>query len=102
MFRIVDPGQLISKGVNSSRNGQAGTPEPVSVLPGKCENVVKSVGVFCENEWVILLEGEASIEFEDKTIHLKKGDYINIPSHQKHKVIKTSKNPPAIWLAIFY
>ena len=55
-----------------------------------------------ENEWVILLEGEASIEFEDKTIHLKKGDYINIPSHQKHKVIKTSKNPPAIWLAIFY
>jgi cupin 2 domain-containing protein len=55
-----------------------------------------------KNEWVILLDGEASIEFEDKIVDLKKGDYINILANQKHKVIKTSKNPPAIWLAIFY
>ncbi len=55
-----------------------------------------------ENEWVIILKGEASLEFEDKIVDLKEGDYINIPAHQKHKVIQTSQNIETIWLAIFY
>lgn len=55
-----------------------------------------------ENEFVLLLKGEAILEFEDKEIILKEGDYINIPSKQKHRVKYTSTDNPTIWLAIFY
>ncbi|MFH2060777.1 MAG: cupin domain-containing protein [Pseudomonadota bacterium] len=57
-----------------------------------------------DNEWVIVLEGQATIVFEKdkKTIHLKKGDYLNIPSHTKHKVAWTDPAKRTIWLAIHY
>lgn len=54
------------------------------------------------NEFIILLDGDAVIEFEDKKINLKKGDTLNIPSLKKHRVEYTSINIPTIWLAIFY
>jgi cupin 2 domain-containing protein len=56
-----------------------------------------------ENEWVAVLEGEGTIEFEDGAqLLLKKGDYINIVAKTKHRVVKTAKDRPTIWLAIFY
>lgn len=56
-----------------------------------------------QNEWVILLEGQAMIEFEDNSIKkLGKGDYILIPSHCKHKVVFTSAEPKCTWLAVFF
>ena len=55
-----------------------------------------------ENEFVLLLEGEAIIEFETKEIKLKKGDFINIKSYEKHRVKYTSLVESTIWLAIFY
>jgi cupin 2 domain-containing protein len=56
-----------------------------------------------KNEWILLLQGEAELLFEnnEKTI-LKAGDYLLIPSHKRHKVTYTSQNPPCIWLAIFF
>ncbi|RXJ93647.1 cupin [Malaciobacter molluscorum] len=55
-----------------------------------------------ENEFVIVLSGDAIIEFEDKQVKLKKGDYLNIDSHRKHRVKYTNENEPTVWLAIFY
>lgn len=55
-----------------------------------------------ENEFVMLLEGHAILEFEDKECELKKGDCINIESHIKHRVKYTDINKPTIWLAVFY
>jgi len=56
-----------------------------------------------ESEWVILLQGNAQLEFVDgKIIHLQPGDYLNIPSGTKHRVSYTSSEPPCIWLAIHY
>jgi cupin 2 domain-containing protein len=55
-----------------------------------------------QNEWVLLLEGEACLEFENREVILKSGDYINIPSHSKHRVAWTSKEKKTIWLVIFY
>lgn len=55
-----------------------------------------------ENEFVVLLKGEAILEFEDKEVLLKEGAYINIDSKQKHRVKYTSKDRTTIWLAIFY
>ncbi len=54
-------------------------------------------------EWVIVLTGQASIAFENDTIvELKQGDYINIPAHNKHKVVSTSADTETIWLAVHY
>lgn len=56
-----------------------------------------------ESEWVIVLEGFGTIQFEDGSeITLKKGDFVNIPAHKKHKVSETDKNNITIWLAVFY
>jgi cupin 2 domain-containing protein len=56
-----------------------------------------------ENEWVTVLQGAGTIEFPDGSkVKLGKGDYINIPSHKKHKVCRTDPDQVTVWLAIFY
>ncbi len=55
------------------------------------------------NEFVVLLKGRASLEFENgKIIHLTQGDHILIPSGLKHRVSYTSKMPHCIWLAVHF
>ena len=54
-----------------------------------------------QDEWVLLLQGEAQLSYEDGSIiNLRTGDYLLIKAHQKHRVESTSLNPPCIWLAI--
>ncbi|MEZ8188430.1 cupin domain-containing protein [Vibrio sp. 1F279] len=56
-----------------------------------------------ENEWVMVLEGQGVIEFEDgRVVTLSKGDYINIAAREKHKVVGTDRDVVTIWLAVFY
>jgi len=56
-----------------------------------------------DNEWVIILQGEAILSFkESKDIKLKTGDYINIQAHIVHKVLWTTPDTETIWLAIHY
>jgi cupin 2 domain-containing protein len=56
-----------------------------------------------EDEWVIVLQGEAVVSFVDESeTRLKEGDYINIPAHVKHKVSYTSNSVQTVWLAIHY
>lgn len=55
------------------------------------------------NEWVMLLRGEAILGFADgASIKLKSGDYINLPAHQKHRVEWTAPDTETIWLAVHY
>jgi len=55
------------------------------------------------NEWVIVLDGEAILSFEDsKDVKLSAGDYINIPANTKHRVAWTTPNKETIWLAVNY
>lgn len=56
-----------------------------------------------EAEFVALLAGSATLEFEDgKTLALSPGDNLVIPPHQRHRVAHTSTTPPAIWLCVFF
>lgn len=56
-----------------------------------------------EKEWVIVLTGSATLLFEgEDEIELSAGDYLMIPAHQRHKVLKTDPEQPTIWLAIFF
>jgi cupin 2 domain-containing protein len=55
-----------------------------------------------QHEWVLVLQGAARLKFENETIHLKPGDFVNIPAHQKHRVEWTTPDEPTVWLAVFY
>ncbi|MCA9090777.1 MAG: cupin domain-containing protein [Planctomycetaceae bacterium] len=56
-----------------------------------------------EHEWVIVLKGEARLQFEDsEPLHLTPGAHVLIPAHQKHRVAWTSQKEPTVWLAVFY
>ncbi|WP_121628419.1 cupin domain-containing protein [Poseidonibacter antarcticus] len=55
-----------------------------------------------ENEFVLILKGNAILEYEHKEVILKEGDFINIPAFTKHRVKYTNQMQPTIWLAIFY
>ena len=56
-----------------------------------------------ENEWVMLLRGEAVLSFEDQSrVRLREGDYLNIPAHKKHRVDWTDPHVQTIWLAVHY
>jgi len=57
-----------------------------------------------KNEWVILLQGSAGLQFygEKDVVVLKSGSYINIKAHKKHRVKWTAKDKKTIWLTIFY
>jgi cupin 2 domain-containing protein len=53
------------------------------------------------DEWVVLIQGEAILEFEGSgNISLSGGDYLLIPAHARHRVSFTSDQPQCIWLAI--
>lgn len=55
------------------------------------------------NEWVMVLQGEAKLEFENSpVVHLKKGEHITIPAHCRHRVSWTSEIEITLWLAVHY
>lgn len=55
-----------------------------------------------DDEWVVVLKGAASLRFEDRTVELRPGDFVNIPAHQMHRVEWTTPDEPTIWLAVYY
>ena len=74
-----------------------------------------------QNEFVILIQGEAEIEYfgnknlkkneniienqrntNNKKLQLEKGDTILINRGEKHRVSYTNKNPCCIWICIFF
>lgn len=57
-----------------------------------------------EEEWVVLLKGEARLQFEDcsELLELRAGDHLRIPAHRRHRVAWTSPDEPAIWLAVHF
>ena len=51
-----------------------------------------------EDEWLVLIRGEALLSFEDQDVNLKQGDTFFIKRHQRHYVKKTSAD--ALWLTV--
>jgi len=56
--------------------------------------------VYCqaEDEWVIVLEGEATLIIDDEKRHLRKGDSFFIPAQTSHKVLAAKSG--TLWLAV--
>lgn len=57
-----------------------------------------------EDEWVVVLQGAAAIEFEGdvEPVRLAPGDWLNIPAHCRHRVAWTALGSRTVWLAIHY
>lgn len=57
-----------------------------------------------EDEWVCLLQGNASVEFADegKPRQLRRGDSLLIRAGRRHRVVATDPDPGTIWLALFW
>ena len=57
-----------------------------------------------ENELVMVLEGSAAVQFEGdaEPVELRRGSYLNIPAHARHRVAWTDPNEKTVWLAIHY
>ena len=54
-------------------------------------------------EWVMVLQGEAELTFEDgRKTEMKTGDFMLIEPHVKHRVSYTSTEPACIWLAFHF
>lgn len=55
-----------------------------------------------EAEWVMVVRGAARLRFEDGTVEMRPGDFVNIPAHRRHRVEWTTPDEPTIWLVVFY
>jgi cupin 2 domain-containing protein len=56
-------------------------------------------------EWVVLLAGAATLEFEDTATpqrRLLPGDHVHIPAHCRHRVSWTDPTVPSVWLAVYF
>jgi len=51
-----------------------------------------------QDEWVVLVSGEAALEVAGEPVALKAGDYLFLPAGTPHKVLRTSEG--ALWLAV--
>lgn len=54
--------------------------------------------VQAQDEWVVLLKGEAQLDVAGQPVLLKAGDHLFLPAQTAHTVTKVS--PGAIWLAV--
>ena len=55
-------------------------------------------------EWVVLLKGSAAllIEGQEHPLYLQAGDYVNLPSHLRHRVEWTNPHQETVWLALHH
>ncbi len=51
-----------------------------------------------EDEWVVVIEGKATLLLNDEEKVLKKGDTLFIPAKTPHKVLETKEG--TVWLAV--
>jgi len=56
------------------------------------------------DEWVIVLEGQAILVYEQnlQKLPMTFGDYVFIPAHTKHRVEWTTPDSQTVWLAVHF
>jgi cupin 2 domain-containing protein len=55
------------------------------------------------DEWVLLLAGSAGLWIEGEGERdLRPGDHVLIAAHCRHRVTRTAKGEPTIWLAVHF
>lgn len=109
------PGAAAISAGNLYKNadGRDGDPEKFSALVRDGDVVVERIVSYGgATEWydqdtvefVTLLQGSACLKFEGEEgeRELKRGDYLTIPKHTRHRVTRTQQGAPTIWLAFHW
>lgn len=52
-----------------------------------------------EDEWVLLVRGEARLQIQNDEFLLRAGNSLFLPRHTLHRVLSTSDD--ALWIAVF-
>jgi len=52
-----------------------------------------------EDEWIALIEGKATLQVEEQSVALERGDVLLLRAHVRHRVVSTSED--ALWLTVF-
>jgi cupin 2 domain-containing protein len=53
-----------------------------------------------QDEWVLLVQGQATLELDGQPLELGPGDHLFVPAHTPHRVLQCSQQPPCLWLAV--
>jgi len=115
------PGQVLTVDEPTSEAGaERMRQHPAAARPERLEAIVRGAGGILlerivshgqtspdgfwydqeQDEWVMVLEGEAKLAFEDgRELGLSRGQSVFLPRRLKHRVTYTSS--PCIWLALF-
>jgi len=51
-----------------------------------------------QDEWVVVVEGRATLEMEGRTVTLGRGDHLFIPAGAAHRVLEADRG--TLWLAV--
>ena len=51
-----------------------------------------------QDEWVVVLAGDATLEIEGEQVELTTGDWLLLPAHTPHRVLRTAAGTS--WLAV--
>ncbi len=51
-----------------------------------------------QDEWVLILKGEATLNINGEIKYMKEGDFIFIPAYTPHRVLEVKKG--TVWLAV--
>ena len=55
-----------------------------------------------EDEFVLLVQGAARLEFEAFDLDLSPGDWVELPAGVSHRVAWTAEGEDTVWLAVFH
>lgn len=59
-----------------------------------------------QHECVVVLQGWAEVTLDTpdgvRTVHLDRGDSLELPAHCRHRVDMTQADPPTVWLALHW
>ena len=54
-----------------------------------------------EDEFVLLVQGAARLEFADFDLELAPGDWVDLPAGVRHRVAWTAEGQDTVWLVVF-
>lgn len=54
-----------------------------------------------EDEFVLLVSGAATLEFEEFDLDLVPGDWVDLPAGLRHRVARTAAGADTVWLAVY-
>jgi cupin 2 domain-containing protein len=55
-----------------------------------------------EDEFVLLVQGGARLEFDAFDLDLAPGDWVELPAGVRHRVAWTAEGEDTVWLAVFH